>query len=134
MPVRRFVQRLLLAMLLCLNGSGALWASTDMMLAAAVAGVDATSTERAAGTGPHGQHGERDTAQTPADHAHEGDDCQCGIGMRGGCGCSCAYPAGCISVGVPFSAHHVLPAAAPAYIQIPAPQRPSGKIFRPPIS
>lgn len=133
MSVRRFVLRLALAVLLCLNGSGALWASTEMTLAA----TESADTAAHAADAAHAHHAMPAQAQAQAgadEHAHDGEECQCGIGMRGGCGCSCAYPAGCISVGVPFSAHHVLPAAAPAYSEIRAPQQPSGKIFRPPIS
>ncbi|MCD9006222.1 CopL family metal-binding regulatory protein [Luteimonas sp. XNQY3] len=133
MSVRRFVLRLVLAMLLCLNGSGALWASTEMTIAAT--GTGSGPLPAHAEGAAHAHHAVSADMQASGDgHAHAGEDCQCGIGMRGGCGCSCAYPAGCITVGVPFSAHHVLPAAAPAYSEIRAPQQPSGKIFRPPIS
>lgn len=124
--------RLLLCVTLCLNGSTALWASTQMALDAShMAPAKATAAAH------------EDHSPSPADanadaepgdrHLHSGDDCRCGAGLLAGCACGCAYPASAIAVSVPFAARHVLQDEAPVYIETRAPLQESSTIFRPPI-
>ncbi|WP_024891990.1 CopL family metal-binding regulatory protein [Luteimonas huabeiensis] len=140
--------RVLLSLLLCLNGSTALWASAGMALAPGHL-ADHAGADQATGAS-HGDHGapvacagsdpaaclaSAADAATADDHRHaDGERCDCGAGMIAGCACNCAYPAGTIDVTVPFAGRHALRSEPPLHVEILAPQRGSGKIFRPPIS
>ncbi|MCD9032444.1 CopL family metal-binding regulatory protein [Luteimonas sp. Y-2-2-4F] len=160
MHAKPLLLRVLLSLMLCLNGSTALWASAGMALEpghlADHAGADGTTDDRHGDGIPvddrHGDHrglpGACTDAGDPAacvasagermasdDHRHaDGERCDCGAGMIAGCACNCAYPAGAIDVTVPFAGRHALRSEPPLHVEILAPQRASSKIFRPPIS
>lgn len=122
--------RILLSMLLCLNGGTALWASTGMALDPSHMSV-AGDEDAVDAHADHAPAGADDTGADP--HRHVGNDCDCGAGMIASCACSCAYPAGFAVMSVPFAAQHARPAATAAYVEIHAPLRGTGSIFRPPI-
>lgn len=142
MSKKSLLLRILLSALLCLNGGTALWASTGMALDPSHMSEDrhVHDAGRVAGDAHAGHaHTTADDTATVDDtaahdgHRHVGNDCDCGAGMIAGCACSCAYPAGFAAMSVPFAAQHARPAAAAAYVEIHAPLRGTGSIFRPPI-
>jgi hypothetical protein len=113
MRAKTVLFRIFLSVMLCLNGSTALWASTSMALdpahmapasdpdghdddhGRADAACDADAPECTAAA---------DLAQIGDRHPHASGDCRCGAGMLAGCSCECAYPAGANVVSVPFAA------------------------------
>ncbi|MCD9028256.1 CopL family metal-binding regulatory protein [Luteimonas sp. BDR2-5] len=138
MTPKPFLLRLLLSVLLCLNASTSLWASAHMTLDTGASAHDGAA-HRHAGQGGHAHETAAQdilpATGDPSPDAHDHGDrhCTCGAGMAAGCACECSYPAGTISVCIPFAAHDALRAAAPAHVEIHSPQTGIQTIFRPPI-